>query len=195
MGEPLRLVHHHRGYARIRAQAFLGARPAEGSALAASRDVAETTPGFRRWSHDPRTGSVVVEYESGVVDVDDLLLRLAKAAGLHGVEAGEADRTPRSREQLVDAFLHRVVAFNRLVLRSTGGRADLRELIPAALVGISLVSFLAHDERGRLPRWNSALYHGYRIFMQWHRREVRAHEVAARREEQGRRWAAPGDAR
>ena len=195
----LRLVHHHHGYARARAGAFLGSRPGHGSAVAAARDAAETTPGFRRWSHNPTTGSIVVEYAPGVVDVDDLLRRLARAAGLSGVETDDAGRMPHDRRQLVDAFLVKVAAVNGFVRRATGDRADLRELVPLALVGISAVSFVVHDDRGRLPRWNSALYHGYRIFMQWHRREVRAHEAAAQREEEEekreRRKAAPGDVR
>jgi len=191
--EPLRLVHHHSGYVRARARAFIGARPTDGSALAEARDAAETTPGFRRWSHNATTGSIVVEYAPGVVDVDDLLRRVARAAGLHGVVLDAADRSPRNREQLVHAFLDKVTAVNRLVGRATGDRADLRELVPAALLGISVVSLVIHDDRGRLPRWNSALYHSYRIFMQWHRREVAAHEAAGRREERDRRSNALGE--
>ncbi len=178
--EPLRLVHHHAGYVRARAGAFVGARPSEGSAVAATRDAAETTPGFRRWSHDPKTGSILVEYDPAAVDVDGMLRRLASAAGLRGV-VNDIREPPRDREQLVNAFLDQIEAVNRLVGRATGGRADLRELVPAALVAISVVSFVIHDDRGRLPPWNSALYHSYRVFMHWHRREVRAHESAARR--------------
>ncbi len=188
-------MHHHAGYVRARARAFLDARPADGTALAAARDAAETTPGFRRWSHNPKTGSVVVEYEPGAVDADNLLRRLASAAGLSGVEDDEANRAPRNREQIVNAFLDGVAVINGIVGRATGDRADLRELVPMVLVGISAVSFVVHDDRGRLPRWNSALYHAYRIFMQWHRREVSVHEVAARREAWARRAAAAGDVR
>jgi hypothetical protein len=190
-GGTLRLVHHHQGYARVRAGAFMGSTPSDEEAIAAARNAAETTPGFRRWSHNPATGSIVVEYAPGVVDVDDLLRRLARAAGLSGVEAEDASRMPRDRAQLVHAFLSRVVAINGLVRQATGDWADLRELVPVTLLGISVVSFVLHDERGRLPRWNSALYHSYRIFLQWHRREVRAHEAAARGEEGERRK--PGD--
>ena len=59
---------------------------------------------------------------------------------------------------------------------NTGGRADLRELVPVALVVTSAVSLVVHTQRGRLPRWDSALYHAYRIFMQWHRTEVKDRE-------------------
>ena len=195
IADPLRLVHHHSGYVRARATAFVGSRPPDGSAVTAARDAAETAPGFRRWTHHPTTGSIVVEYDPAVVDVDDLLRRLASAAGLSGVESDDTNRMPQSREQLVHAFLDRVAAINRLVGRATGDRADLRELVPLALLGLSVVSFVVHDDRGRLPRWNSALYHGYRVFMQWHRREVAAHEAAARREERDRRSTAPDDVR
>ncbi len=187
-------MHHHAGYLRAQASVFLDAKAVEGSPVAAARDAAEITPGFRRWSHNPRTGSIVVEYEPGVVDVDDLLRRLSSAARLSGVES-EAARRPRHRDQLVDAFLDGVAALNRVVGLATGDRADLREVVPVALVGISLVSFVVHDDRGRLPRWDSALYHAYRIFMQWHRREVGAREAAARREAWERRRAMAGDVR
>jgi hypothetical protein len=54
-----------------------------------------------------------------------------------------------------------------------------------------------HDERGRLPSWDSALYRGYRIFMQWHRSEVSAREREGRKEEHDQLLldAESGDAR
>ena len=68
----------------------------------------------------------------------------------------------------------------RFVAHVTDDKADLRELVPIALVVTSVVSFIKNDDRGRLPQWSNSLYHAYRIFMHWHRREVRTREREAR---------------
>jgi hypothetical protein len=89
-----------------------------------------------------------------------------------------------NRQELVSPFLDSVQGVNRVVSQLTGERADLRELVPLALAAISVVSFVLNEDRGRLPHWTSALYRGYRIFMQWHRIEVRTRERVARQEEE-----------
>ncbi len=180
----LRLLHHHPGYLRVQATAFVGPSD-EGKAVTAARTAVEHLPGFRRFSHKPRTGSVVIEYEPGAVDADDLLKHIAKSAGLRGLE--KVRQRSINREELVNAFLDTVTDINRLIGQATAHRADLRELVPAALAATSVVSFVVGNEkRGRLPRWDSALYRGYRIFMQWHRREVRRREKSAAKRGNGR---------
>jgi len=178
--EPLRLVHHHPGYLRIRASAFI--QPEDGSpVVTAARTEVESLPGFRSWSLNPKTGSVVVEYDPDALDADDLLKHIAKSAGLRGVELSESLK--RNREELVSAFLDTVQDVNQVVRDWAGKRADLRELVPIALVATSVVSFVLNDDRSRLPHWSSALYRSYRIFMHWHRREVRTRERVARQPE------------
>jgi hypothetical protein len=179
--ESLRLVHHHPGYVRIRAQAFLHPQ-AHSPVVTSARRAAEAVTGFRSWSLNPTTGSVVIQYEPGTVEADDLLSRIAKHAGFRGVEI--STRTTRSRRELVGAFLDGAQNLNRAVSELTSARADLREVVPLALVAVSVVSFLVNDERGRLPHWFSALYRSYRIFYQWHRREIRGRERAARQAEE-----------
>ena len=178
--EPLRLVHHHPGYLRIRAGAFI--QPAENDpVVTAARTAAETVPGFRSWSLNPKTGSVVIEYDPGTLEADDLLKHIAKSAGLRGVEIATSRKM--NREELVSAFLDTVQGVNRVVSQLTGERADLREVVPVALAATSVVSLVLNEDRGLLPFWSSALYHSYRVFMQWHRPEVRTRETAARQEE------------
>jgi len=179
--EPLRLVHHHPGYLRVRAAVFLGVDDAS-PIVAAARTAAESVPGFRSWSLNPKTGSAVIEYEAGAVEPDDLLKHVAKGAGLRGVEVASRHKT--TRQELVSSFLDEVQGANQTINHLTGGRADLRELIPAALAVVSVISFIENDDRSRLPHWMSALYRGYRIFMHWHRPEVRTRERAARQEEE-----------
>jgi Heavy metal associated domain 2 len=185
LDQPLRLVHYHPGYLRIQADAF--SRPAEDSSVvAAAQTAAAALPGYRSWSQHPRTRSAVVQYDPEVIEADDLLQYIVKELGLRGVVHATSG-TKRSRREVVGALLDAVQAGNEIVSQMTGERADLREVVPAALAVVSVVSFVIHERRGRLPRWNSALYHGYRIFMQWHRREVRAREKAARKEEKSGR--------
>jgi hypothetical protein len=180
--ESLRLVHHHPGYLRIRAGAFV--QPEDDNPIvAAAQTAAEAAPGFRSWRLNPKTGSVVVEYEPGTLDADDLLKHIAKSAGFRGV-AHAADGSKRSRQELVSGFLDTVQDVNRVVRQATGERADLRELVPVALAAVSVLSFILNENRGRLPQWSSALYRSYRIFMQWHRPEVRNRERAARQQEE-----------
>ena len=176
INEPLRLVHHHPAYLRARAKAFESTE--DDAAVAAARAAAETTAGFRSWSHNSKTGSIVVQYEPGAVDPDDLLKHIATAAGFSGVESDSATNsaTEMNREELVSAFMDKVQDINGVIRDAMGGRADLRELVPVAFVVTSVVSFVLNDARGRLPSWNSALYHGYRVFMHWHRREQRERE-------------------
>jgi hypothetical protein len=179
--EPLRLVHHHPGYLRIQADAFI--QPEDDSpVVTAAQTAAETVPGFRSWSLKPKTGSVVVEYDPGTLDADDLLKHIAKSAGLRGVENSISSKM--NRQELVSAFLDTVQGVNQVVSQLTGERADLRELVPVALAATSVVSFVLNKDRGRLPNWGSALYHSYRVFMQWHRREVRTRERVARQKEE-----------
>jgi hypothetical protein len=179
--EPLRLVHHHPGYLRIRAGAFL--QPQDNDpVVTAARTAAESAPGFRSWSLNPKTGSVVIEYDPGKLEADDLLKHIAKNAGLRGVEIATSRKM--NREELVGTFLDTVQGVNRVASQLTGERADLRELVPAALAAVSVVSLVFNEDRGLLPFWSSALYHSYRVFMQWHRPEVRTRERAARQEEE-----------
>jgi hypothetical protein len=180
--EPLRLVHHHPGYLRIRSGVFVQPKD-DNPVVAAAQTAAETASGFRSWTLNPKTGSVVVEYEPGTLDADDLLKHIAKSAGFRGVENWAGD-SKTSRQELVSAFLDTVQDVNQVVSQLTGERADLRELVPTALAAVSVLSFILNEDRGRLPQWSSALYRSYRIFMQWHRPEVRTRERAARQREE-----------
>jgi len=179
--EPLRLVHHHPGYLRIRADAFLQAGE-DDPIVAAARTAADTVPGFRSWSHNPKTGSVVVQYEPGTIEPDDLLKHIAKCGGFQGVEI--ATRIKINRQEFVSGILDTFQDINRVVDQLTGGRADLRELTPAALAAASVISFLLNENRGRFPEWSGLLYHSYRVFMHWHRPEVRRRERIGRQVEE-----------
>ncbi len=183
--EPLRLVHHHPGYLRVNAAEFV--QPKDDSVLSSAKAAVEAVAGFRSWSHNPKTGSVVVEYDPAVIGADgadDLLARIAKGAGLRGVENATSNKM--NRQELVSVFLDTVEGVNQVVSELAGKRADLRELVPVALAATSVASFVLNDQRGRLPEWSGAAYHSYRVFMQWHRRETRTRERIGRQEDEER---------
>ena len=176
----LHLVHLHPGYLRIQADAFI--HSADGSPiLTGAKAAAEAVPGFRSWSLKPKTGSVVIEYDSGAIEGDDLLKEIAKGAGLREIETLTSRHI--TRQELVGGFLNGVQGVNQAVSHLTGNRADLRELAPLALAAASVAALILGKNRGLLPSWGSSLYHSYRVFMQWHKKEVRVREKAARHEE------------
>lgn len=125
---------------------------------------------------------MVIQYDPGTLEADDLLKHIAKHAGFQGIEISARNKS--DRRELVSGFLDGVQSVNRAVSGLTSGRADLRELVPVALAVVSVVSFVINDGRGRLPHWSSALYRSYRIFMHWHRPEVRGRERASREAEE-----------
>jgi hypothetical protein len=169
LGEPLRLVHYHPGRLRARARIFLDGGP-DTPAVAAARQAAVGTPGCVDFSHTPKTGSIVISYQPGILDPDDLLERLAAKVGLSGVVHDTADRV--HRQELLDIFLDAIKSLNDFASEATAARADLRELIPTALAITSAVSFALNPDHRRLPRWDSALWWGYRVFLQWHRKDI-----------------------
>jgi hypothetical protein len=171
LDEPLRLVHHSPGRVRARAHVFENAEDSHPAVQAAER-TARAMPGFRAWSRSRRTGSVVVEYAPGSFDPDELLHRMARAAGLRGVTEDRHDHL--HREELVRGLLDSVRQANALTREATGGRADLRELVPLAL-GAASAATLAQDlwtGEFRRPTWENLLWWSQSIFIDWHRREI-----------------------
>lgn len=162
--EPLELVHHHPGRLRLRAEALRADEAGERvkAALLA-------LPGITAIAHKTRTGSVLIEYQPGLVDVEELVARVAEAAGL-ALPLDEHDpRAKRSSPALVAIGAAREL--NAVVHELTGYRAELRTLVPAAMAAAAAYSFATKKE-DRLPRWDNLLYWSYNIFTQLHRREI-----------------------
>ncbi len=164
--EALELAHHHPGRLRVRADALVGAE----ELVQSVREALDAVPGVASVKYTPRTGSLLVEYEPGHADADEIILRIAEAAGLDRPLDEATLRERRARPALLAIGATREL--NRLAEEVTGGRADLRTLVPAALTGLALFSFL--EEKNRLPRWDNLLYWGYNMFTQLHRREIDA---------------------
>jgi hypothetical protein len=169
MTEALRLVHHHPGRIRARARVFLDAS-ADHPAVVAAREEAATAP-IRTFHHFAMTGSILIEYAPGALDPDELLERIAASIGCSGVVD---DTTLRlQREELVEGVIDTFRSLNALALEATGGRADLREIIPGMLTLASVAAFLSGGGgRGYMPRWEVALWFAQTAFHQWHPREI-----------------------
>lgn len=164
--EALELAHHHPGRLRVRADSLCNAE----DVAQAIREALDALPGIVSVKYTAQTGSFLVEYEAGLADADEIILRIAEAAGLDRPLDEATLRERRARPALLAIGATREL--NRLAEEVTGGRADLRTLVPAALTGLALFSFL--EEKNRLPRWDNLLYWGYNMFTQLHRREIDA---------------------
>jgi len=169
LAEPLRLIHHHPGRVRVAAAAFAGVKE-DHPVVQAAHTAAVATAGFRSFSHSAKTGSIVIEYQPGLLDVDELLLRIAVTVGLAGIAEDRQDKV--HRDELVNILLDAMKGINAITHEVMNGRADLRELVPATLGVVSLLSFLMNRDGKRLPRWDSALWWCQSLFVQWHSKEI-----------------------
>lgn len=171
--EAVELVHHHPGRLRLRASAFVGAS----DALARVQARLDAMPGIASVEHNPKTGSLLIHYEPGLVEPDAVVAAVAEAADL---ELPRPTVRDPNKPALVAIGVGREL--NAAVVQITGGRADLTTLVPAAMIGAGVFSFFAG--RGpRLPRWDNLVYWGYQVFTGLHRAEIeRPAEASGTRE-------------
>ena len=162
--EHLELAHHHPGRLRVRADALIDAL----DVIQAIREDLDAVPGIVSVKYTAQTGSILIEYEPGLADADDIILRIADAAGLAPPVDEATLRAERARPALL--AIGATKELNRLTEEVTGGRADLRTLVPAALAGLAVYSFI--EEKNRMPRWDNLLYWGFNIFTMLHKREI-----------------------
>lgn len=176
--ETLELVHHHPGRLRVRAEAFR----ADGEMGHRVREAALGVPGVKRFEHNARTGSILIEYEPGHAEPDVILAHLADAAG---VDPCTEETLARTRTPALLA-VGVVQELNAIMSELTGQRADLRSLVPAALSALSAYSFVTSKEH-KLPRWDNLLWWSYSVFMNHHRGEIEASAEERRLERLERR--------
>jgi Heavy metal associated domain 2 len=149
----------------VRADAFRE----EGDAADRVRAALDAVPGITAVAHNPRTGSLLVEYQPGHAEPETLLARIASAAGLAMPDEGARLRPREPVLVAIDAARE----LNDLVHEATGHTADLRALVPAGMAALAAYSF-AFSKEDRLPRWDNLLYWSYNIFRELHRREIEA---------------------
>jgi hypothetical protein len=168
----LRLVHHHPGRIRVRADVFV----ANGVVFELVRKAIENIPGVSRVTHNAQTGSVLIEYSPGLAEPDEIITVAAETAGLDGVRDevnGPGDRADPAR-----IVIDTVRGLNRAANEVTGGRADLGVIVPAALAAAAVVSFVTDANGPRMPRWDNLSYWAYQVFLEWQRRKIARPETA-----------------
>jgi hypothetical protein len=161
--EALELAHHHPGRLRVRADALRD----DAARIESVTRLLDGAPGVTRVVHNARTGSFLVEYEPGHTEPEELVARIASAAGLL------SPFDPRARKMPVQpamTLIDGVRGLNAITSELTGGRADLRAVVPAALAGLAAYSF--SREKVRLPRWDNLLWWSYSIVTALHENEV-----------------------
>jgi Heavy metal associated domain 2 len=154
--EPLRLIHHHPGRLRMRADAFRYDEPL-------ARVAAEAQPGVERVATNGFTGSLLVEYVPGRVEPGAILAAVADAAGLAGVV--DADTLRRNAPDPAIGIIRAVKKVDALLREVSGGRARLGTVVPGVLLATAMVQLLRHPVS---PRWDNLAYWGYSIFRDLH---------------------------
>lgn len=160
--EALQLVHHHPGRLRLRATAFEKDAPA----LAAVRARVDGWTGVVDVVHTAATGSLLIVYQPGLVEPDEIVAAVAESADLDLPR--DEPRDPR-RPALIAIGVGREL--DAAVEELTGRRADLASVVPAALAGIAAYSWFKHPDT-RLPRWDNLLYWSYNIFRDLNRKAI-----------------------
>jgi hypothetical protein len=163
--EVLELVHHHPGRLRVRAEVLRN----DTELAARVTSALDGVLGITRVTHNARTGSVLVEYEPGMVEPDAIAERIAQTAQLISpFDPRAAKPVFRPASALIDGTRE----LNAIAQELTGGRADLRSIVPAALAGAAAYSF-AFGKGPRLPRWDNLIWWSYSVFASLH-----AHDIA-----------------
>jgi len=159
----LKIVHHHPGRLRVRADAFLDGGPlAERTRMGLVR-----FGGVRSIVHDPRTGSLLVQYDPHRIDAERLIDSIVELSALSVAPL----RPPRPEPGAgIVALVRRLDAITQEL---TGGRFDLGVLVPGGLAALGVYSFLKGPHK-RMPRWDSFVYWGYAVFLQAHPAPPRA---------------------
>jgi Heavy metal associated domain 2 len=161
----LELVHHHPGRLRVRADAFR-------HKLELVEDIREAVlalPGVMTCTHTPRTGSLLIEYEPGVTEPDEVVFEIARTGNLER----PTEETVRARRMAPATIAVRAArGLNEATMELTGSRVDLRVIVPTALAALGAYSFVYNTKEARLPRWDNLLYWSYNIFVSLHWREI-----------------------
>ena len=159
----LRLVHHHPGRLRLRSEAFVD----NDDTLPEVRAALEGKPGLIRVGHDARTGGLLIEYEPGLVEPDALMQRVAEALRLSPPPFGrEVRRRPADLAWLVEATRR----LDAATQEATGHRLELRAVVPLALIGVAITSFIAQSGQ-RLPRWDNLVFWSLSLGAQLYRND------------------------
>jgi hypothetical protein len=170
MRESLEIAHHHPGRLRVRSDALCepGRDRAARARCEQIREALGVLSGVRAVRLNERAGSVLVDYEPGAVDPNTLVDVTARAGQLDPPPHDEEQQTRRLRPAWIAIGAAREL--NAVADELTGGRADLRDLVPMAMTGLAAYAFVL--EKRRLPRWDNLAYWAFSIFLNLHGEEI-----------------------
>lgn len=164
----LDLAHHHPGRLRVRSDALRAREhPPAREKLDRVRGALAAMDGVRTIRFNVDSGSVLVEYEPGRIDPNVLIEAVARAAEL---EAPPPEQETRSSRHVSRAVIDAARKINAVTDELTGGRADLRDLVPMAMTGLAAYSFVVKNDR--LPRWDNLAYWAFALFQGLHEAEI-----------------------
>ncbi|HVJ93638.1 MAG TPA: hypothetical protein VM580_27740 [Labilithrix sp.] len=166
--ELLELAHHHPGRLRVRSDGFCCRERDDelGGKLDLVRSRLATLAGVRSIHVNCTSGSILVEYEPGAIDPNRLIDAIALTADLEVPDEEVRARRVYPAHIAIDAAR----SANSLARELTGGRADLRVLLPIALGGLAAYSFI--EGKDRMPRWDNLAYWALSLFQTWHGDEI-----------------------
>jgi heavy-metal-associated domain-containing protein len=154
-----RVAHSIPGRLRVRFEP----READPEVLAALLAQLSHRPGVRSARYNPASGSVVVEYDPGALSEAALMgaLPVVPAPAARETEVPTTS-TPAARAVSrgwweADAFL----------ARASGGRMDMKLLLPLALALLAVRQLVLQGELGAAP-WHALLWYSYNLFYQFH---------------------------
>lgn len=135
------------------------------------KTLLEKVDGIRCVSINQRTGSVLVEYDPDVLDLDELI-SLGRAANI------VTDVEEQAFEQLgikewpttSDAARRVISGFRKVdteISDVTGGFVDAKTLIPLAIFALAVGRALVSQRKVAAP-WYSLMWYAYSMFMHWH---------------------------
>lgn len=165
----LELAHHHPGRLRVGSDLlrYGVADAAVHDRHTRVRSALDAMRGVSSVAFNTQSGSVLVEYEPGVVDPNALIDAVARAGGL---ELLRAELKPPRRRRAATSVIAAAREANAFASELTGGRADLRELVPLVMTGLAAYSFFVRKDP--LPRWDNLAYWAYSIFHSLHGAEI-----------------------
>lgn len=159
----LKIAHHHPGRLRVRANAFAN----DGESVGHVKDELARIRGIRSVEHDPRSGSVLVQYEPRLVKANRIIERIATVGDLD-VSPPE----PRNARDSANGVLELFRWLDTMTEQATGSRLSLRLLVPGGVAAASVYSFFK-SSHPRLPRWDNLAYWAFSLFVELNaRREV-----------------------
>jgi hypothetical protein len=145
----------------------------QNGAMTEAIGMLQSVPGIRQVQTNPVTGSVLVEFDPQVLDINHLL-ELGKAANLISADVATKLERPTGAEavtgpsKITQGIIENFRILDAGVSRYTQGALDAKTLIPLVLITLALGRALVKRTRPVIP-WYTLIWYGYSVFVHWNR--------------------------